>query len=98
MKKIFSLFSMLILLSSNALSAFTYADSWDNELAMEILLNTLQDMGNDLWVSLVQNPLEQNEQINTLTFEPEWDEIIVTITWDDEVKNTFHYKEIKYLF
>ena len=95
MKKLFSLFSMLILLSSNALSAFTYADSWDNELAMEILLNTLQDMGNDLWVSLVQNPLEQNEQINTLTFEPEWDEIIVTITWDDEVKNTFHYKEIK---
>ena len=41
MKKIFSLFSMLIMLTSNVLPAFTYADSDAEELAKEILTNEL---------------------------------------------------------
>ena len=45
MKKLFSLFSMLILLSSNALPVFTYADSWDNELAIQILTEEV----NNVW-------------------------------------------------
>ena len=45
MKKLFSLFSMLVLLSSNALPVFTYADSWDNELAIQILTEEV----NNVW-------------------------------------------------
>ncbi len=65
MKKLFSLFSMLIMLSSNVLPAFTYADSWDNELAIQILTeevnNVWESFSNENNVGFTQG----NDSLNT---------------------------------
>ena len=79
---------MLILLSSNVLPVFTYADSWNNELAIEILTNTLSNMDNNVWNALVQNGW------NDISLFKSGEEVTVTITWDDLSRNTFKYKTI----
>ena len=45
MKKLLSLFSILMILGTNVLPTFTYADSWDNELAIQILTEELNNAG-----------------------------------------------------
>ena len=68
MKKLFSLFSMLMMLSSNVLPAFTYANSESEELAKEILteqLDAVFDLWNlSQWSSITTNWI-WNEEIKT---------------------------------
>ena len=94
MKNTFWIFSLAMLLFSTFTPSFTYADSWDNELAIEILTNTLSEMDNNYWNTIVQNESVENE-MNIYSFEPESDEVTIIITWDDSTRNTFRYKKIK---
>jgi hypothetical protein len=62
MKKLISLFSMLIVLSSNALPVLTYANSEAEELAKEILTEELENTG-EHFSSEIEDLLEIEEFI-----------------------------------
>ena len=64
MKKLFSLFSMLMMLGSNSLPAFTYANSESEDLAKEILIEELDNVF-DSWDLL---------QWSVITTSWEWNE------------------------
>ena len=69
MKKLLSIFSLLILTFSNIIQAYTFADSWDNlEQAKEILTNELNNTLNELSNNTdwdFTNNLEQGPEIIT---------------------------------
>ncbi len=82
MKKLFSLFSMLIMLSSNVLPAFTYAESWDNELAMQILTNELEN----LW-GLLNNNSWSNQLTPAENPKLNWETSTNNVNMNDQLKS-----------
>ena len=90
MKRLFSLFSMLMLLSSNALPVFTYAESWANELAIQILTEEVNNVwelfNNENNIELVQ----WNDNMSAFSTDSDnphivYDEengLITVYTWD----------------
>ena len=77
MKKLFSLFSMLVLLSSNALPTLTYANTESEDMAIDILSNLLESLSNET-SSLNEELLINNENPRicenwyTVTFDLNW--------------------------
>ena len=85
MKKLFSLFSMLMLLSSNALPAFTYANTEAEDLAKEILTNEL--MWNlEMW----------NNEVTTFWNEPKIATLYQWTTFQDILKDMANWRNMWY--
>ena len=98
MKRTIWIFSLAMLLFSIFTPSFTYATGEIENEAKEILSNTLEDTMNiynnsSLTDNLIQS--EENYEIGLKTFEPEWEEITVAITWDNETMSTFTFRIIK---
>ncbi len=82
MKKLFSLFSMLVLLSSNALPTLTYANTESEELAKEILIEELDNVF-DSWDLLQWSVITTSWELG----EEDSQETVITtaelMTWSD---------------